>query len=109
MHSKRGKRSAGLRTGTIGNDLRIVGESFCKDIIDVLVKIAGFNEEQINTVLHERAPHYERPRGDWNREIATITMGSAHLVISAFGPLAFPINRTRSLLLLRIWSTSQQI
>jgi len=56
----------------------------------VLVKIAGFNEEQINAVLRERAPQFERSRGDWNQEIATIMMGSEHLVISAFGPLAFP-------------------
>jgi hypothetical protein len=76
--------------GLSGNDLRMIGESFCKDIIDVLVNAAGFDEAQIDAVLRERAPDYERPRGNWQKEVATITMGAAHLVISAFGPLAFP-------------------
>jgi hypothetical protein len=73
-----------------GNDLRIVGESFCKDVIDVLVNIAGFGEPQIDAVLRESAPSYERPRGNWHHEVAVVTMGAAHLVISGLGPLAFP-------------------
>lgn len=73
-----------------GNDLRIVAESFVKDLIDVLVSILGYNEPQIGAVLRERLPRLRRGHGSWSELIAKVTLGPAHMLVSCFGPLAFP-------------------
>ena len=80
-----------------GNDLRIVVESFCKDILDVIVMQLGYTEEQVWDVIEERAPDYRpasRPRS-WNDEVGRLTIGQAMILLPALGPLAFPTQTSK--------------
>ena len=74
-----------------GNDLRIAAESFCKDIVDVVVSQLGYRHKDVWSAIEERIPTY-RPSSltkDWDEEVRRMTLGSARMIISALGPLAF--------------------
>lgn len=76
-----------------GNDVRIMLESFCKDIIDLVVASLGLQHEQIWDAIAERIPDYRassRPN-DWADEVAKLTLGSAAMLIRGLGTLAFPM------------------
>jgi hypothetical protein len=81
-----------LKEGISGNDLRIILESFCKDLLDVLIADLGYGHEDIWKVINERAPRYQpKSRGrDWNEEVDKMTIGSAVLLFHVFTTLAFP-------------------
>lgn len=75
-----------------GNDLRIVLESFCKDIIDVVVAQLGYTHTDVWSAIEERIPTY-RPSSrvkDWEEEVRQMTVGAAVMILPALGPLAFP-------------------
>jgi hypothetical protein len=75
-----------------GNDLRIITESFCKDLLDVIVAQLQYREEQVWGAITERAPEYRpssRPR-NWNDEVSHLTIGQAIILLPALGSLAFP-------------------
>jgi hypothetical protein len=76
-----------------GNDVRIMLESFCKDIIDLIVALLGFQHDQIWDALGERVPTYQASsrRKDWAEEVAKLTVGSALMLIPGLGSLAFPM------------------
>jgi len=81
-----------LSAGLSGNDLRIVLESFCKDIVDVFVSQLGYCHSDLWAAIEERIPDY-RPSSrtkDWEEEVRVMTVGGAVIFLSAFGPLAFP-------------------
>ena len=74
-----------------GNDLRIATESFCKDVIDVVVSQLGYRHTEVWRAIEERIPGY-RPSSrakDWEEEVRRMTLGSARMLVSALGPLAF--------------------
>jgi hypothetical protein len=76
-----------------GNELRIVLESFCKDIVDVVVAQLGYIHADIWTAIEERIPEY-RPSSmtkDWEEEVRLLTVGEAVMILAALGPLAFPM------------------
>lgn len=78
-----------------GNDIRISLESFCKDVIDVIVAKLQYSQDQVWTAVRDHAPDY-RPasrRQDWNEEIQKITVGPAAMLIKALAPLAFTENQ----------------
>ena len=57
-----------------GNDLRIVLESFCKDIVDVVVAQLGYSHAGVWSAIEERIPDY-RPSSrtkDWEEEVRMI-------------------------------------
>lgn len=75
-----------------GNDLRVVLESFCKDIVDVVVGQIGYDHAEVWSAIEERIPAY-RPSSrtkDWDEEVRLMTTGGAVMVLPALGPLAFP-------------------
>jgi len=75
-----------------GNDLRIVLESFCKDIVDVVVAQLGYSHASVWSAIEERIPAY-RPSSrtkDWEEEVRLMTIGGAVMILPALGPLAFP-------------------
>lgn len=75
-----------------GNDLRIVVESFCKDIVDVVIAQLGYSHADVWNTIEERIPDY-RPSSrmkDWEEEVRLMTVGAAVMILSALGPLAFP-------------------
>ncbi|MBX3733962.1 MAG: hypothetical protein KF791_15405 [Verrucomicrobiae bacterium] len=87
-----GKSAPVLSAGLTGNDLRIVLESFCKDIVDVVVVQLGYSHSDVWGAIEERIPDY-RPSSrtkDWEEEVRVMTVGSAEMILAAFGPLAFP-------------------
>ncbi len=74
-----------------GNDLRIAAESFCKDVVDVVVSQLGYRHAEIWRAIDERMPTYRpsSPKRDWDEEVRRMTLGSAKMILSALGPLAF--------------------
>lgn len=75
-----------------GNDLRIVVESFCKDIVDVVIAQLGYSHADVWSAIEERIPDY-RPSSrakDWDEEVRRMTVGAAVMILPALGPLAFP-------------------
>lgn len=80
-----------LEENLSGNDLRIVLESFCKDVIDVVVAQLGYDNDGIWGVISERLPSYN-PRsrdGDWSEEVGGMTSGASALILKELTPLAF--------------------
>jgi hypothetical protein len=53
-----GDTAANLVENLSGNDLRIVLESFCKDIVDVVVAKLGYSHADIWSAIEERIPAY---------------------------------------------------
>jgi hypothetical protein len=75
-----------------GNDLRIVVESFCKDIVDVVIAQLGYNHADVWNTIEDRIPGY-RPSSrmkDWEEEVRLMTVGAAVMILAALGPRAFP-------------------
>ena len=75
-----------------GNELRIVLESLCKDVIDVVVAQLGYDHDDVWRAIEERIPEY-RPSSttrDWNEEVGLLTAGGAAMILSVLGPLGFP-------------------
>jgi hypothetical protein len=79
--------------GTLsGNDLRIIVESFCKDVLDVVVAKLGYDEDTLWRAIQERAPEYRASSHSmaWEEEVNRLTPGSAAVLLTALGPLGFP-------------------
>lgn len=84
-----------LPDGISGNDLRIVLESFCKDLLDVVVAQLGYRHDEIWNAIIERVPDY-RPlskQRDWDEEVRHMTVGPAVMLLPALGSLAFPAHQ----------------
>lgn len=75
-----------------GNDLRIVVESFCKDIVDVVVAHLRYSHAELWTAIEERTPNYRASSRskDWDEEVRLMTAGGAAIILPALAPLAFP-------------------
>lgn len=87
-----GNNSWMLSDSISGNDLRIVLESFCKDVLDVVVAQLGYRHQDIWGVIEERVPDY-RPstrRKNWIEEMGHLTVGAAVMLLPTLGHLAFP-------------------
>lgn len=87
-----GATPATLAENLSGNDLRIVLESFCKDIVDVVVAQLGYSHAGVWSAIDERVPTY-RPSSrtkDWEEEVRLLTTGGAVMLLPALAPLAFP-------------------
>ncbi len=75
-----------------GNDLRIVLESFCKDVVDVVVAQLGSNHAEVWSAIDENIPTY-RPSSrskDWDEEVELMTVGAAAMILPALARIAFP-------------------
>jgi hypothetical protein len=81
-----------LKEGLSGNDVRIVLESFCKDLLDVLIAALGYSHDEVWRTIDERIPEYRAgsKKRDWDEEVRQMTVGSALLLFRALGPFAFP-------------------
>lgn len=90
----------GLREGIDGNVLRIILESYCKDVIDLVSNELGDSDEDIYARVQRAVPAYRPGGNSWSEEVAHITLGSAALVLEALLPHAFPTDNesTRALL-----------
>lgn len=76
-----------------GNDLRIVLESFCKDLVDLVVALLGYNHTEVWSAIGERIPAYRpssRRLRDWDEEVRRLTVAGGVMLFSALAPLAFP-------------------
>jgi len=74
-----------------GNDLRIAAESFCKDVVDVVVSQLGYRHKDLWSAIEERIPTYfpSSRTKDWDEEVRRMTLGPAKMILSALAPLAF--------------------
>jgi hypothetical protein len=91
-----GETTPSIAENLSGNDLRIVLESFCKDIVDVVVTQIGDSEVGVWSAIEERIPDY-RPSSRkkvWEEEVRLMTVGAAVMILTALGPLAFPAKAT---------------
>lgn len=78
-----------------GNELRIVLESFCKDVLDVIVSQLGYSHKELWDAIDENIPDY-RPLSrerDWDEEVRCLTAGTAIILLPVLGAFAFPTKR----------------
>lgn len=73
-------------------DLRNVVESFCKDFIDTVVQVLGYDERRLWQEVRHCHPLYRSRHGrdDWNAELSKLMVGPAAMICEALVPLAFP-------------------
>ncbi len=81
-----------LKNGMNASSVRIVLESFCKDLLDVVVCKLGYNHQEIWDALQERCPDYKirSVKKNWIEEVGNLSSGSAMFLIKALAPLVFP-------------------
>lgn len=81
-----------LKRDMTPNSVRIVLESFCKDVLDVVVSKLGYNHQEIWAAVQERCPKYKLRHGkkNWIEELRYLSSGSAIFLIRALAPLVFP-------------------
>lgn len=87
-----GDRSPTLAGDLSGNDLRIILESFCKDVLDVVVAQLGYSHDEVWRVIQERIREY-RPSSrtmDWEEEVQLLSSGGAAMLLAGLIPVAFP-------------------
>lgn len=74
-----------------GNQIRITLESFCKDVIDVIISQLGYEHDEIWRVIEENRPDYQCKGRikNWDHEVKSMTVGAAIIILKIFGPLAF--------------------
>jgi hypothetical protein len=73
-----------------GNELRIVAESFSKDVLKAIVCKLGYSEGTVFETVAERAPEYQPSYETWDEQVEKLTLGAAQILIRALGSLAFP-------------------
>lgn len=79
-----------LNTKFTGNDIRIICESYCKDLVDTLCSKIGYSEKELWNLLALNYPEYQSQNQGWNYEISKMTIGSAIFILSALLNEAFP-------------------
>lgn len=88
----RGDSAATIAENIDGNNIRRVLESFCKDIVDVVVTQLGYSHQGVWNAIEKRIPAYQPSSRtkDWEEEVRLLTVGGAVMILSALAPLAFP-------------------
>lgn len=89
---RNGLDSPVLAESVTGNDLRIVLESVCKDIVDVVVAQLGYSHSQLWAAIKDKVPTYRaKSHGQcWSKEVDSLTAGEATMLLRPLAPLAFP-------------------
>ncbi|MDI1235077.1 MAG: hypothetical protein PSX81_12400 [bacterium] len=80
-----------------GNDIRIICESYCKDLVDTLCSIIGYTANELLDLVISRYPDYRSHNRGWNHDISNLTLGSAHFILSALLNEAFPDKKEASI------------
>jgi hypothetical protein len=73
-----------------GNELRIICESYCKDLVDVLSSKLGYDEEELLNLISLKSPEYKFRNKVWSEEVRKLTVGSALFILSVLLNEAFP-------------------
>ncbi|MBK8518752.1 MAG: hypothetical protein IPL55_21455 [Saprospiraceae bacterium] len=79
-----------------GNDIRIICESFCKDLVDTLSSKIGYSEEELLNLISSRFPEYKSQNRGWNYEVTKMTIGSSLFILSALLNEALPDKKIAS-------------
>ena len=80
-----------LKKFLTANDLRIICESFCKDLIDTLTAKLGYSEDELIELIKNRDKDFQfTGRPSWSKEISDLTVGSGRLLIKVLIELLFP-------------------
>jgi len=66
-----------------GNDIRVIIESYCKDMIDTLSSKLGDTEKELWDVVLDSQPDYRGHNQGWSYEISKITIGGAIIILNA--------------------------
>lgn len=73
-----------------GNDIRIICESYCKDLVDTLSTKIGYNEEELLNLISLKNPEYKSQNRGWNYEVSKMTIGSSLYILKALLNEALP-------------------
>ena len=86
-----GDAPAGIQLGKSINDLRIALESYCKDLLDVIVSRLQYDQETLVHAIDDVLGTYRwsDPQKRWNIEVAKLSVGGACILIRYLGNLAF--------------------
>jgi hypothetical protein len=88
--------SVSINKSLTGNDIRIICENYCKDLVDTLSSIIGYTGNELSDLVITKYPEYKSQKRGWNHEISNLTIGSAIFILSALLNEALPDKKEAS-------------
>lgn len=79
-----------------GNDIRIICENFCKDLVDTLTSLIGYTASELFDLVKIKYREFNFQTNSWDYEISNLTIGSAIFIISSLLNEALPDKKEAS-------------
>ena len=89
--------SVSINKSLTGNDIRIICENYCKDLVDTLSSIIGYNANELSDLVLTKYPQYRSQNKGWNHDISNLTLGSANFILTALLNEALPDKKKASI------------
>lgn len=91
------KESVSINKSLTGNDIRMICENYCKDLVDTLSSIIGYTANELSDLVITKHPEYKSQNRGWNHDISNLTLGSANFILSALLNEALPDKKEASI------------
>lgn len=91
------EESISINKSLTGNDIRIICENYCKDLVDTLSSMIGYTANELLCLVITKHPEYKSQNRGWNHEISNLTLGSANFILSALLNEALPDKKETSI------------
>lgn len=89
--------SVSINKSLTGNDIRIICENYCKDLVDTLSSMIGYTANELLGLVITNYPEYKSQNRGWNHEISNLTLGSANFILSTLLKEALPDKKEASI------------
>ena len=89
--------SVSINKSLKGNDIRIICENYCKDLVDTLSSMIGYTADELLDLVITNYPEYKSQKRGWNHEISNLTLGSANFILSTLLKEALPDKKEASI------------
>lgn len=91
------EESVSINKSLTGNDIRMICENYCKDLVDTLSSIIGYTANELSDLVITKHPEYKSQNRGWNHDISNLTLGSANFILSALLNEALPDKKEASI------------
>lgn len=73
-----------------GNDIRIICENYCKDLIDTLSSLLPYSAIELFNLVTRKKTNYESQNRGWDYEISNLSLGRASIILEVLLSEALP-------------------